>query len=343
VADREPDLFEHTPRVEERKVAGAADLETLLKETHTPFVVRGLVSEWPLVQAGQQSAKAARDYIAAHARNRPFTASIGKLPADERIFYSNDMGMNFTIEQQKLDAIFARMEAQESAEDASAIYLGSIDLHDYFNGLHEANHVPLGDRKPLCSIWIGTRTRVAAHNDVPDNLACCAVGKRRFILFPPDQFANLYLGPLDNTPAGPSVSMVDFHAPDFVAYPRFQQVIRHAQVAELEAGDAIFIPSMWWHHVEAKSAFNVLVNYWWRNVPAWMGQPHDALFHAILSIRDLPEADKALWRKLFDYYVFDNGLDLADHIPDGARGILAPLTAESAGRLRAFLLRTLSR
>ena len=63
----------------------------------------------------------------------------------------------------------------------------------------------------------------------------------------------------------------------------------------------------------------------------------------MLAIRDLPEEEKQLWRQMFDYYVFGDPADAAAHIPGGARGILAPLDAESAGRIRANLLRSLSR
>ena len=189
----------------------------------------------------------------------------------------------------------------------------------------------------------GNRTRIAAHNDFPDNLACVAAGRRRFTLLPRDQFRNLYLGPVDNTPAGRAVSMVDFHNPDLAAHPRFTEAVAHAQVAELDAGDAIHIPSMWWHHVEGLEPFNILLNYWWRDTPRWLGQPQDALNHAMMAIRDLPADEKAHWRDLFDHYVFGSPATAAAHIPEHARSILDPLTAETAGRIRGFLLRALSK
>ena len=98
--------------------------------------------------------------------------------------------------------------------------------------------------------------------------------------------------------------MVDLRCPDFEAFPRFREALKTAQVAELDPGDAIFIPSMWWHQVEALAPFNVLVNYWWRDTPRFLAQPQDALNHALLAIRDLPEDEKKLWRQMFDYYVF---------------------------------------
>lgn len=341
MADADPGIFAALPPVPEIAVSGAAELDEQLRTADTPFVVRGLVGDWPLVAAGRRSADDARAYLLERAKPVPFTVSVGQPGSDGRLFYDAAMGMNFRTLRARLPEIFAKIDEVEGRSGALPIYLASIDMHEFFTGLHEANHVPLGERNPLASIWIGTRTRVAAHNDVPHNLACVAVGRRRFTLFPRAQFRNLYLGPVDNTPAGRAISMVDFHAPDWRRHPRFAEALDHGRVAELAAGDALYIPSMWWHHVEGLAAFNILVNYWWRETPRWLGQPQDALNHAMLAIRDLPDADRRHWRDLFDYYVFEAGDEVTAHIPEDARSVLAPLTPESAGRIRAFLLRNL--
>lgn len=343
VAETPHPLMKGIPAVVERTAPDAAALDALLQNERVPFVVRGLVADWPLVKAGMQSARAAREYLLARARDVPFAVSIGQPGRDGRLFYDSDMAMNFQMARGRLSDILGGIDDNEGRADAPVVYLASIDVSGHFVDVDTENRVNLGDRDPLASLWIGTATRIAAHNDFPDNLACCAAGQRRFVLFPPDQFRNLYLGPIDNTPAGRAVSMVDFHAPDLTAFPRFAVAMEHAQVAELEPGDAVFIPSMWWHHVEGLAPFNILLNYWWRDTPRYFGQPQDALNHAILAIRDLPAEDKMIWRELFDHYVFDSGPSVTAHIPEQARGVLDPLTLESAGRLRAFLLRTLSR
>ena len=334
-----PQQLAHVPEI---SIADAADLDERLTSADQPFIVRGLVADWPLVDAGRRSADAARQYLLARRLDREFTVSVGDPQSGGRLFYDRAMGMNFRTMRAKLPEIFTRIDEFEDRPGTPPIYLASIDMQQYFKGLHEENHVDLGPRDLLASIWIGTRTRIAAHNDTPDNLACVAVGRRRFTLFPRNQFRNLYLGPIDNTPAGRAISMVDFHAPDFTAHPRFAEALEHAQVAELEAGDALYIPAMWWHHVEGLAPFNILVNYWWRETPRWLGVPQDALNHALLAVRDLPEDQKQHWRDLFDYYVFGDTAAVVDHIPEAARSVLAPLTPESAGRLRAYLLRQLS-
>lgn len=337
------DLVADLPPIAEEALA-PGDLDERLKGAREPFVVRGLAAGWPLVRAGTGGgARAVRDYLAGKARPRPFPVNIGNPGSGERLFYDDAMAMNFRMAQGPLADILDGILANAGKPDAPVIYLSSLDMDGYFSGLREENALPLGQRRPIESVWIGGPTRIAAHNDVPDNLAVCAVGRRRFTLFPPERMADLYPGPLENTPAGRPVSMVDFRAPDWQRYPRFAEALCDARVVVLEPGDAVFIPSLWWHHVEGLAGFNVLVNYWWRDAPAFLGKPEDALFHAILAVRDLPQEDKVRWRALFDHYVFGDTAAAAAHLPEHARGILAPLTPESAGQIRAKLLRGLSR
>ncbi|NUR45729.1 MAG: cupin-like domain-containing protein [Sphingomonas sp.] len=323
--------------------ADATELDEQLRSSPSPFIVRGIARDWPLVRSGlEEGGTGARAYLLRHARNRKFEVNIGQPGAGGRLFYDEQMRMNFRMGRASLADVFTGIDANLEKPDAPVIYFSSLNIHDYFDGLHEANHLDLFGRQTRDSIWIGTKSEIAAHNDIPNNLAVCAVGRRRFTLFPPDVFAELYLGPLENTPAGRAVSMVNLSDPDFDRFPRFGLALDQAQVAELGPGDALFIPSLWFHHVEAVDAFNVLVNYWWRDTPRFLGDPELALLHAILAVRDLPDDARERWKALFDHYVFTPGTAPTAHLPEGTRGILDPLDSETAGRLRAFLLRSLS-
>ena len=315
-----------------------------LLRAREPVVLRGLVADWPLVRHAQASTEQALVYLRRFIRDAEVIAMVAPPQAGGRFFYNADIdGFNFHAERPRLGAVLNALQAQLGTSDAPSLYLGSTTVDTFFPGLAAQNHVELGARNALYSIWIGNRTRIAAHQDLPDNLACVAVGRRRFTLFPPDQLANLYIGPLDFTPAGQAISLVDFAAPDFDKFPRFAEALRHAQVAELAAGDALFIPSLWWHHIEALDSFNVLLNYWWRQSPDWMDTPMNALMLAILAVRDLPPGERAAWQEIFRHYVFEASDETAAHIPEDARRVLAPLDADSARELRARLLKRINR
>ena len=188
----------------------------------------------------------------------------------------------------------------------------------------------------------GNDSRVAAHFDESDNIACVASGNRRFTLFPPEQVANLYVGPIDKTVAGRPTSMVDLAAPDFDRFPRFAEALKHAVVADLEPGDAIYIPSLWWHAVEASGPLNVLVNYWWLEGPEDAGSPLHALAHGLLTVGHLPPEKREAWRVMFDHYVFRAGGDPAEHIPEAGRGILGRSTPQLRRAIKQFVLRALN-
>jgi len=329
-----------------REVRGAdwrAPPEALL-QGREPVVLRGFAADWPLVRAARNSAPQVLAYLRRFARDAEVTAMVAPPVAGGRFFYNEDLsGFNFHVERPRLGAVLTALEAQLGAEAPPALYLGSTTVDTFFPGLSADNRVELGARGALYSIWIGNRTRIAAHQDLPDNLACVAAGRRRFTLFPPEQLENLYIGPLDFTPAGQAISLVDFAAPDYARYPRFADALRHARVAELDAGDALFIPSLWWHHIEALEPFNVLLNYWWRQSPDYMDTPMNALMLAILAVRDLPPGERAAWQEIFRHYVFEANAETSAHIPAAARRVLAPLDADTARDLRARLLKRINR
>lgn len=317
--------------------------DELLRSTQ-PLLLRGLVDHWPMAQAGRESPHVAMDYLRAHYRGEPVIAWFGEPDIQGRFFYNEDMtGFNFRVERQRLDRLLEQLQSLSEAQAAPSIYMGSTTVDTCLPGFRDANDLPFGERDPLASVWIGNRTRIAAHHDVPDNLACVVAGRRRFTLFPPDQLANLHVGPLDFTPAGQAISLIDFARPDLQRFPRFEQAMAHAQVAELGPGDALFIPSMWWHHVEALEPFNVLINYWWRQSPAYMDSPMNALMLAIMTVRELPKAERAAWRQMFDHYIFDADEHTAAHIPEHARGVLTAMDADATRSLRARLLKRLNR
>jgi hypothetical protein len=327
---------------------GAPDLAALIAEG-VPTILKGAALDWPLVQAGLRSTDEAVDYLLRFYGGQPVVGYTGDPAIGGRFHYNADAtGMNFRGERVPFDAFIAQILAHRGEPDAPAFYIGSTDLTQFFPGLRAENElIPAGDlfvqHPPLASIWIGNRTIAAAHYDMSNNAACCAVGHRRFTLFPPEQVANLYPGPLTPTPGGQVVTMVDLADPDLDRYPRFAEAAAAGEIAELEPGDVLVYPALWWHQVEALDDVNVLVNYWWNDSPAFLDTPMTTLLHAMLSLRDRPAHEKAAWRALFDYYIFGAADRPAAHLPEPARGPLAPLDAIAARQLRAHILGRLNR
>jgi len=311
-----------------------------------PRVLRGLVSHWALTRAGLASEQEAMGYLLSFYNGKPLSASFGPPEIRGRLFYEDDFGkLNFAAERTQLGHVIEKIKAHLGDAQPPTIYVGSTLIDSYFPGFRKDNDVGFAVRgiDPPPSVWIGNRTIASAHFDAPNNLACCAVGRRRFTLFPPEQIFNLYPGPLEPTPGGQAVSVVDFENPDFERFPRFRAALDAAMTAELEPGDAVFVPSMWWHHVQGLSAFNTLVNYWWTSAPKHIPTPMNALYHAIWTIRDRPEHEKRAWKNVFDYYVFGPAGLAGEHFPEKARGVLAPIDDDRARYIRAMLINKLNR
>ncbi len=313
------------------------DLKALL-EGHEPIVLRDLIKHWPAVTAAQKSNQELAQYLTNLDVGALITAMIAPATEGGRLFYNEEFsGFNFQYQRMALSEAIQQILDSATEPAKPTVYVGSTNIDHWLPGFRSENDVNLDSLNPLASIWLGNQSRIAAHFDFPDNLACVVAGRRRMTLFPPDQSENLYIGPLDFNPAGQPISLVDFKQPDLTRHSKFEEALAQAQTADLTAGDALIIPSMWWHHIEALDSFNVLVNYWWRSSPSYLGAPLNALQHAILALRDLPSEQRDAWRQLFNHYVFNDGPKTSEHIPQNARGILSPLDENSAKNLKAFL------
>ncbi len=333
------------PRVRRVDGCDAARFRDEIQAAGKPVLLPGLVSDWPAVAAGRESDSAVRDYLRAFDSGVEAEACFGHAGMAGRYFYDAEVsGFNFERRSVTVSALLDFLLQVEQSPQTLYGYAGAVRLRESLPGFLEQHPAPLLDPsvEQLNSIWIGNRSRISAHWDLPQNLICAVSGRRRYVLFPPEQLPNLYCGPLEFTPAGQPISLVDFEAPDLARFPRFAEAWRHAQLAELDAGDVLYLPSLWWHHAQSLDALGVMVNFWWREQPAHALSPKQTLLHALMTVRDLPPHERAAWRAFFDHYVFrPGGDDPAAHIAPAARGVLGEMTPELAARLRAQLLRTL--
>jgi peptidyl-lysine (3S)-dioxygenase / protease len=106
-------------------------------------------------------------------------------------------------------------------------------------------------------LWIGAAgQRSTIHNDPYHNFNAQIVGRKRFIVFPPNEHDSIY--PIFFHP-GMWASPIEPHTPDLKKYPKFAAA--KGFECELNAGEILYLPRFWWHHVEALTV-SVSVNRW---------------------------------------------------------------------------------
>jgi hypothetical protein len=320
------------------------DSRTLAEEIiprYRPAVIRGYVDHWPSVQAARSGSGAICDYLRRH--DNGSTVDAISVPAEHhgRLFYNHDLtGFNFAKGSASITRIGEQLRHCATLTKPPALAVQSALIADCLPGFLKANTLAALSPAIQPRIWFGNRFIVPAHVDESNNIACVVSGRREFTLFPPEQVSNLYIGPLDFTPTGLPISIVDHRQPDFDRFPLYREALAQSLTATLEPGDAIYIPTLWWHRVESLGDYNTLVNYWWKDLPGATYPPESmfySLYHALLNIKSLPAAHRQAWGAMFNHYLFDDTKDPAEHIPPEARGILGPLSAERARKIKELL------
>src|SRR5882672_9702002 len=290
------DLLSKLPGTAVGSVETAMELDLAVRASK-PLVLRGLFEHWPSLAAGRSSPSALNDYLKSMDRGIPGPVMEAPASTQGRFGYSADLReFTFSKRQRGISETLDRIERQADRPSAPIIAIQMLPLATHLPDFVQQNPMPLLPQiAPL--LWLGGRVRTQIHHDRDHNLACVIAGRRRFVLFPPEQVVNLYIGPIDNPPP---LSIVDLEAPDFSRFPRFAKAMETAQAAELGPGDALFMPRHWWHHVTSHDPYNAMVNYWWGTQAQGLGNPYDCLLTALLAIKDLPSQERIYWQAMFD-------------------------------------------
>lgn len=304
-----------------------------------PVVLRGLVSHWPAVEEGHSPRALAR-YLMRFDIGGTLEAFFGPPEIAGTYYYGTDLkGFNFERRSLRFAEMLTAILAGIDTPGSKTVYAGSLPVEEYLPGFTGENVMPLTPAP--ARLWIGHGSRVAVHYDALDNIACVIAGHRRFTLYPPAATSKLYVGPIDHTMAGQPVSLAASSPPDPARFPDFEAVRDLALTAELEPGDALYLPKLWWHGVEATAPFNGLVNYWWDEFRSGPDAPYTALLLSMIAIAERPPAERAAWRAFFDHYVFRPEGHPLRHLPAESHGILGPLKPDNYGRIRAWVMHLL--
>ncbi len=314
-----------------------------------PVVLRGLVRDWPLVGACAEGLEAGLRYLGGFDAGLAVDALLAKPDPTRAFSYKPGLdGFNFARDKRPYAALFEQLWRYSHFPDPPSLAAQSALVSDALPGLEQANALPLLGDGVAPRLWIGNRATVPAHFDDSHNIACVAAGRRRFTLLPPQCAPLLYLGPPDYAPTPAPMSVVpDLHQADPAQFPLVAEALAQAHVAELVPGDAIYIPPLWFHQVQALAPhLNILMNYWWRPdaAPGRRDDLHMAAMRlAMLALRHLPEHEREGWQALFGHYVFGaQGARLA-HIPEGQRHLFGTIDAAQDAELRKDIAGLLSR
>lgn len=304
-----------------------------LVEAAEPIILKGAIDHWPVLAAAAQSPATLDTYLKEIDSGAPVPVMEAPPSTGGRFGYSADLReFSFTKRNRPLAETLERIARAKDDPAAAYIAIQMLPLDAQMPAFGRDNPMPLVPATARPKLWLGGPVKTQIHNDRDHNLACVIAGNRRFLLFPPEQVGNLYVGPLDNPPP---LSLVDPDNPDLARFPRFVDALKEGRVAQLGPGDVLLMPRYWWHHVTSRDPYNAMVNYWWGDRGTGLDSPHEVFLTALLALKTLPAHERAYWRKMFDLHVFgDAG---AEHIPVKARGILGPMTPSQRATLKRRL------
>jgi tRNA wybutosine-synthesizing protein 4 len=142
------------------------------------------------------------------------------------------------------------------------------------------------------------------HYDINDNLLCGLRGRKRLLLYHPEEVKHLYVD-------GTSSLVLNVDEPDLVQFPKFAKAV--ALEGILEEGEVLFIPAMWFHNVRTLTPCYGL-NVFFHHLPQSQYQTNDlygnrdpvaahraekSMHAAVEQLRELPEDYRRFFAQKF--------------------------------------------
>lgn len=220
-----------TSSVERRSAITAAEFVSDYKNTSTPVVMPNLMQAWP-------------------ARDKWNIDYLKKVAGDQQVpLYSSKpaQGKQHQHAAETLMSFGDYLDLLEAGENDLRMFFYNI-LENVPNLLNDFTYPDLGMKffKRLPVLFVGGKyAKVQMHYDIDlANLVLCHFGgPKRVLLIPPEQTKYMYKVPFSFS----ALHSVDFSNPDFEKHPALAKL--NAYVADLEHGDALYIPSGFWHYI----------------------------------------------------------------------------------------------
>ena len=215
-----------------------------------PVIITGAMDQWPALT------RWSNDYMSERAGARPVRISM----AHQGVHFK---GANQILDHSNMSlAEYIKLITSQQISDGR-LYAAIIPIQKALPELWPDVAFPEYFNREECSstnMWFGPGSNVSPlHYDSMHNFLTQIRGRKRVLLFHPDEIRRLY--PFAFHHRSLHISQVNMVAPDHARFPEFQKAA-HTELI-LEPGEMLFIPVFWWHGVFGIEE-NLSINYWWR-------------------------------------------------------------------------------
>jgi len=265
-----------------------------LWKQYQPFIINGVVENWDACR------KWSNDYLINLCGNTAIPVDVYR----ENFFeeYKNyAFDKSYKKSEMKLKDYIDTISTNKSGSGI-AYYLAQIDFEKYFPELIvDITYPEYFLRKPIIYFWFGyspTTSVSHLHFDDPHNVFVQIRGRKRIILFPPIDYLSFYTA-IEDIDCMFHFSKVNPINPDVESFPKFPWQEKIEVI--IEAGEILYIPPFWWHHVTAINE-NISLSFMYSpKIEDFVKQERLLSTTLRIASHDIPHRIRKLFSSLYHY------------------------------------------